>query len=297
MEPTEPEPKTSKKKQRLHLERQTRKAIRLRDAAQHEQALALQRELLEQWLELVGPEDSAVLHAKAGIASTLLALGKLEEARQLFEQALETWTRTRGPDSRQTLKATSDLAVALTALGQLSQARQMFEQVLDAQREQAEPADKNVLHTQTHLAEVLRRSGELDAAKQMFELAVQGWTERKATVQMHWVEVMRTKLHTLGARHGLARVQVALGELEAAKATYETILQKRTKKLKPTHPLTLQTALELAQLYRDVGELEAARSLAEQTLENQRQLHSEEHPDVQTTRELLDALGAAPDPA
>jgi len=100
-----------------------------------------------------------------------------------------------------------------------------------------------------------------------------------------------THVHLETLRDWAAEAQLAGGEPAGARATLEPVFERRTKRLGPTHPETLSTALILGRALLAEGEVEAAKVMFDDLLAAHRR-----DPTWKGTRDevaLLGNLGAA----
>ncbi len=141
------------------------------------------------------------------------------------------------------------------------------------------------------------RSAAID--RELFGLGAQLWSNFSGIQAAHvgWKHAHRFRTQTLPedhpdlqvARGKLALTLYALGDLHAARALFEKVLEISTKTLPEEHPFLQVARGNLALTLRDLGDLHAARALQEKVLEIDTQNLPEEHPALQVARGNLAA--------
>ncbi|PIM69423.1 hypothetical protein CTU88_25780 [Streptomyces sp. JV178] len=104
----------------------------LRAQGRYEESLALDQEVLERQLEVLGDEDDQhILMTTSSIAADLRGLGRLKEALRYDEETYERYELIYGEDHARTLSAANNLAVALRLSGEYKRARDLDRKTLE----------------------------------------------------------------------------------------------------------------------------------------------------------------------
>ncbi|MFF7258733.1 FxSxx-COOH system tetratricopeptide repeat protein [Streptomyces sp. NPDC008159] len=104
----------------------------LRAQGRYEESLALDQEVLERQLEVLGDvDDQHILMTTGSIAADLRGLGRLKEALRYDEETYERYEAIYGEDHARTLSAANNLAVALRLSGEYKRARDLDRKTLE----------------------------------------------------------------------------------------------------------------------------------------------------------------------
>jgi tetratricopeptide (TPR) repeat protein len=227
---------------------------------------------------LFGDEHNGTLAAKLDLASTYLALGKLNEAARLGEEVLEKRRRMLGPeDDPATFTTLENLATTYRGQGKMEEAAVLEEKVLDGRTRILGQEHADTLTTLANLGTIYQAQGKIVEAAVLV------------------VKVLDARMRILGAEHpdtltaiaDLGSIYQAQGQLVEATALEEKVLDGRMRILGPEHPDTLTTVANLATIYQAQGKTVEAATLGEEVLEKRRSILGEEHPATLTSMHHL----------
>jgi len=211
-------------------------------------AVALLRPLVERQ-RAEQPEDRDTLLAANLLAGVLHEQGDLDSAEPLYRFAIDGF-RARGEvQNIDLLTATNNLLMLLNSRGSRAEMVPLLEQLVVSCREARGPQHPETIGTISNLGGVLYMLGEFVRARDTFREALAafppGTDERD--------RVLQTVLSNL------CKLELELGDLEAAARHGERVLATRRQVLGPDHELTVTTAVMCADIVRRSGRLDEAR--------------------------------------
>ena len=195
----------------------------LRDQGKPEGAELLLRRVVEIDRKTLGHEHPWLAISLDNLALALARQDRHEESLRLLAEAESIHRKVRGADPR-TANCLNRQAESLAALGRLQLALQRSDQALEIVQEYYEPDDKRRLPFLLARADVLLARGEPREAETRF---------RSASDLSAGDDGNR---HRLRGLQGLARVHVALGDLEAAVSASRSAEELAEDSLPSGHP-------------------------------------------------------------
>lgn len=226
-----------------------------------EEAMQIERRVLEERIRLLGPEHRDTLTAMNNLATTMVDLGDREGARSLQQRVLDTRLRLLGPLDEQTLYAFHNLGGTLLDLGQIGDALPLLRQAYEGRRKVLGDDHVSTLISRTMLGIALWKSGDSHAA------------ERHLRETADTVERLQGPMHarTLATKASLGRILIANGKVTEAVDLLGPVVDVTRAKLgdanQTTHAAMSNYGLALALLGRHTE----ARPLLELALTGRRQ--------------------------
>ncbi len=287
----------------------------------NEDALGLQKQILEKSGEILGENHPNTLTAMHNLAWTCNMLGKYEDALKLQKLVLEKSIVVLGENHPDTLLAMNNLAEICRILGKYEDALELQKQVLEKQKEILGEDHPHTLTALSNLAATYNYLGRNEEAlglqKQVFEkykeilgkdhpetltalsnLALTysdlGRNEEALELQKQVFEKRKEILgedhpDTLIAMHNLASTYNSLGKNEEALELQKQVFEKRKGIFGENHPETLTAMNNLATTYNDLDRNEEAFELQKQVFEKRKEILGEDHPDTLTAMNNLAA--------
>lgn len=150
---------------RLDIQQNLAYVLRKRDKL--DEALRLQKETLDAYTKLYGPEHPDTLHAMNEYAGMLQDAGRLDESAAFFRGVLDVRLKRDGEENYKTRTSMNNLGLVLLNLDRLDDAQLWLQRTYDLELRLQGPAARDTLHAANHLAEVKRRTGDVDTALRM----------------------------------------------------------------------------------------------------------------------------------
>ena len=175
-----------------------------------DEVLALQEELMDDGSAALPPDHPWMQSVRAGIATSLAALGRLDEARSMAE-ALLALHAEGSPDDSVVMSARETLATVLASQGRMDEAGAMLEQAVEASARLLGPEVQLTLELRTKLAVHRFKQGRLEESRLLLEELV--GTRHQGTGQVSL------------AMGYLGSVLFHMGELTASAARFSEVLQ------------------------------------------------------------------------
>jgi tetratricopeptide (TPR) repeat protein len=226
---------------------------------------------------LLGPGHAQSVMARARLADSYTAAGRLAEALSAVEAALADRERMLGPQHPNTVAARVSAARSLEAAGRLPEAIALFEQAVAARERLFGPAHRETVSVRLQLADAYSAAGRHDDSLRLHEQTLAA------------AEHDLGPLHgaTMTARAGLAAEQLAAGLPREAVAGYQRALADRERASGSDHAETLAVRSQLASAYRFAGKLKDAFREYQRVLADRARVLGEDHPDTITARDNL----------
>jgi serine/threonine-protein kinase len=155
-----------------HLDVQQNLAYVLRKRDKTDEAIALQKQALDEFTTLVGREHPDTLHAMNEYAGMLQDAGRLDESAAYFREVLDVRLKRDGEENYKTRTSMNNLGLVLLILDRLDDAERWLQRTYDLELRLQGPAARDTLHAANHLAEVKRRKGDIDGALRLQRDAV-----------------------------------------------------------------------------------------------------------------------------
>lgn len=136
-----------------------RQAGDLADKAQqarlYSEAEKLERETVDSYLRVLGPQHPDTLASMTNLASTLDSEGRYQEAEQLQREIFEVQRRIIGAENLETLGSMNNLAYSLERQRRYPEAEKLYAEALDIQRRVLGPEHPITLLSMDNLADTL----------------------------------------------------------------------------------------------------------------------------------------------
>ena len=203
-------------------------ATALGAAGEHEEAVRIQRTVLDAENRAWGPEHSSTLSSVSNLVASLLRHGERAEAVVLLRATLAIQTRTAGSDNVGTLTTEGHLVSALCSLGEYAEAEALSRGTLEKMRRVLGRDHRETLYTSANLAASLSRQGKYTEALEI---------QRE-------VNLLRTRLlgteheHTLVSAANLAVSLTQCGQKKEAAQLFRDTLALSRRALGSTHEFT-----------------------------------------------------------
>ena len=201
---------------------------------------------------LHGAGNPATLPAFYNLALAHEVLGNLEESDRAL-QAAETILTSQSPVNARNLAWVGGLRGSLLALqGRLVESLRKFQETLGVIKERLGPDAPEVIRLRNYIGRTLIDLGDYEQARRVLS-ARGGIDDLEALV-------------ALSIQVNLGRAHHALGDVDAARSSYEGFERDAPDVLGPDHPLWGEFHGEYASLLLDLGDYAAARSHLERAL-------------------------------
>ncbi|KAJ5359549.1 uncharacterized protein N7496_011962 [Penicillium cataractarum] len=187
------------------------------------------------------------LESVSDLTITLLELNELAAAEENALRALKGREEVLGEDHPDTFVSLNILSMLRQCQGDLDSAKETCEKVLHWRTTSLGPENPHTIMTLNNLAVLQYRQGEHDLAKQTLKTVLAGEERFLGAEEGYDIQVSLSNL---------ARIYSDQGELDEAEAAYRRALKMQEKLLGPTHPATLQTVKNLADVLVQKGELD-----------------------------------------
>jgi tetratricopeptide (TPR) repeat protein len=209
----------------------------------HEEATRMLEEVLNDALDVFGPDHQRTWTHRNNLASAHHYAGDLDRAVTLHRATLADRERVLGPDHPDTLNSRNNLADSLQSAGLIAEAIALHE---DNLRRLERAFGHDHIHTLTcrnNLASACRAASDIDRSIALHHDTVAG--------------LVRTVGHlhpaTLTTRNNLAIALLMNGDFKSAVPMLEDVVAGRTHVLGPNHADTLASVQDLALARRDAG--------------------------------------------
>jgi non-specific serine/threonine protein kinase/serine/threonine-protein kinase len=290
-----------------------------RKLGRYNEALPIQRGVVETRERLLGKDDARTIASLAILSDLLGSLAMTEESVAMMRDGLERSRRTHGPEHFETLSWMSNLGTALSSQRNFAEAEPLLREALEGRRRTLGSEKKDTLvslntygtllimqgkavATEPYWREAYETSqrvlGPDDADSLVFTANMGGlMTElgRWSEAERYYLEAAAGFTRTLGAEHPntLSCLQSACfslsrqGKYAEAGEILGRILVTQQKALGPEHPSTIRTMLRIGGNLRDQEKYPEAESVLRETLELSRRALG---PDNSITLDAMAAL-------
>jgi non-specific serine/threonine protein kinase/serine/threonine-protein kinase len=161
----------------VHMKALSGLALCVQHAGRREEAIALDRELLDSSAKIEGAEAPETLNSRNTLATALAESGRLDEAESLYAENLPIQRRTLGPDHPDTLQTLLNLGSLTFEKKRPAEAEALFRQVL-AGAERSFPAGHPQIEiARSNLGQSLTAEGKCREAIPLLEVAQAGLQE------------------------------------------------------------------------------------------------------------------------
>jgi tetratricopeptide (TPR) repeat protein len=242
----------------------------LRALGRYPESFSLTEATLGSSRATLGEKEPLTLSLRTSFGADLRARGDFRAARALDEETRDFFAEESGADSPQALRLLASLALDHGLNSDYSRARDLYQQAFLRMNEVAsEMPAADVLGTWTGLAWAVRLCGNYLEARDVSEDA---WDFGRERLGPEHIQTLRsTNGYTIACRRILPAREDAL-------AITRDSFELARRLFGDSHPDTLATAINLANLLRTTGRLDEALELAELTVPRYPDAYGEEHP-------------------
>ena len=253
----------------------------LRDEGYYDSSIQLWKKALDMRTQLIGPDHTATVASKYGLAVSLGRNGNTDAAALLLEEVYSSRTRILGPNHEDTLWSKHVLAWAYR-VRRPEDAAALFTETLSSQNEVLGPEHTDTLRTKHALAIVYDRLGRREEAAQLL----------RETFDTQAKVLGREDPDTVRSENGLAFSLGHLKKFDEAATLFEELAVIRKNRLGPSHIDSLWTRHGLACAYASTGRFAEALSLLEEILGLQKRTLGDDHPMTLASKYCLAAVRA-----
>jgi tetratricopeptide (TPR) repeat protein len=234
-------------------------------------------ELTEARARALGPDAPDTVWALQGLTRVLTKLDSHVDARLAYARLYETQDRRLGPHADETLDALRGLAWELRKVGELDASRRCWQQLVETHEQIHGGRDERTVDSLVWLAEATEEMGDLEQARSI--------SERIAGPLGRLYASSRESLGeddpvTLNLTHGLGLTLERLGQLDAARNTYQTALDAYLRIQGRRGRAVADLRGHLADVARKTGDPAAAHTMYGEALAVLRKDPGPEDPDT-----------------
>jgi hypothetical protein len=227
--------------------------------------------IIEEWVQVSGPDDRHVLEAQRHLGIALRELGDYPAAFRLNQATLVTMIRVLGPEHEQTLLLTNSHGADLRARGEFEKARIHDEDSRHRHEVAFGVTDRRTLRSANNLAVDYGLISDYETA-----LTLHKETFRRTRSAGSGVSAQ----DTLAFWNGLARIVRLSGNYADAVDLGEDAFAFGVAELGAEHPWTLRTAKDLSIARRMSGATSEGLEIAEDTHAKEMRSFGPDHPDT-----------------
>ena len=206
------------------------------------EALDLQRQVLNSCMNLFGADHPRTLKAKDTLGYACLLEGRLNEARKLQEEAVDRMTNVLGANHEDTLVAVDHLGDVMSRYFDFEKSKELHLKAWNGMKNHKSlgPTHTDTLTAMDHVAQTYLRLGG-DLLEPGYDLAEQ-------VVAMRIKQSGREHPHTLLAKLTLARIKAAQDKVDEAESLIRQHLPIAARNLGENHLGTMLGRFYLAQI-------------------------------------------------
>ena len=240
-------------------------------------AAALNKRILNQKKNLLGPEHPSTLTSMNNLAGVLGSQGKYKEAERMHRRTLTLSESVLGTEHPDTLTSMNSLALVLGNQGKTEEAERILRRTLALRESILGKQHPSTLTSMNNLAGVLSRQGKYEEAERM----------HLRTLTLSESILGTEHPDTLTSMNSLALVLDNQGKTEEAERILRRTLALRESILGKQHPSTLISMNNLAGVLSRQGKYEEAERMHLRTLTLRESMLGTEHPDTLTSMNSL----------
>ncbi len=191
-------------------------------------------------------------------------------AETMYQRAIFLLETKFGKDTLDTVFPINDLAIVNYEKGDYGTAAMMMQRLLAIQQKNLPPNSPGIAASSTNLAAFLYKAGDYLKAEQLYR-------------QAQMIGESLNSKSVLGARNGIAIIQLERGDYEQAEKAWREVLQALAADTKPTNDAQMLLAAVLGNLgglYYQKGDDKQAESFWQRALTQRQQVFSPAHPEV-----------------
>lgn len=281
----------------------------LRSMARYDESFALDTEVRQEQIELLGPTFSHTLMTNGSLAADLRGLGRYAESLVVDTENYQSWSTIFGEDHSWTLAAANNLATSYRNMGDFREAIRLDEDTFQRRRT-PNPYGFYTMHSASCLGRDYRDAGEyeksvallrgvyedicrvrgadtVEAMVAQANLAVSLRSAGQAHEAMPMLnasfDYLQSKTGPTSAETEACRLSRAVNFLAvrnnaAAEAEMRSIVAAYTDKLGEAHPHTLVCLSNLSAILRAQGEMAEAQAVAQRAADELATVVGMKHP-------------------
>ncbi|CAJ1969452.1 unnamed protein product [Cylindrotheca closterium] len=249
----------------------------LRKQGKEDDAIAVFRESLNAFRNLIGEDSIQVATVCIKLAHSLQRQGNLEEALDLYKQSLQIYKKTVGLIHRDSANTFHSMATVLKQQGKLVEATDLLKQALGIFRETCGEDVLQASYAYNTLGTVYEMQDKMEDAMELYKKS------------LHIKRGIAGKAHpyvsfTLNCIANLLRKE---GDLVKALSTYQESLDSYYKSVGEGHPLVGFTCTKIANVLCDQGKPKDSKIYYEKALVVYLKVYGADHPKVAKVKEEM----------
>ncbi len=201
----------------------------------------------ERSTRVLGMDDPSTLRLGVSLGIAHRALGELDEAEAVWRTTCDAQKRTLGAEHDETLQTLNNLAVLQAMRGQLATAADLFAELLEQRQHQYGEDAPETIALAFNLGLILRNQARFDEGRELI-------TQAHEIARRHLGDPHPT---TLRIGLSLAELERMSGDPERSRTLAQQVYDARLGVLGENHPDTLLARRQLAQLDSDMSEINA----------------------------------------
>ncbi len=246
----------------------------LQSMGKYEEALELNKEVVETLVAQSGLYSSSILDAKHNIAEIYERMGRYDDALILYDEILKIKEGTLGPEHSDVLIIRRNRAFVLEGMGRYEEAMHIYNSVLEIESRVLGDMHKDTVDTKRLIARDLYRLGQYDKSLRYYGEVIEA---REKTIGINHP-------FTLSAKSEMAFVFYRKGNYHDAIQLYNEIIKDSSCILGDNHPDTLSSKSNLAIVLGDIDNYDGALKINKEILDLRKQLFGDRHPDTMTVK-------------
>lgn len=227
------------------------KTILLNTMGQFEKSLEITRHLLDQELQIFGPDHPAIAYTMANLAYITMRMGNREEAIERFHETVEKFKATLGDDHVSLGVSLSHQGSNYLELGMLDEAEQSINQSIAIHRKKLGEDHLFVSINIVKLGTIKHARNQLPDAQRFIE---QGYQRQVLKLGVDHVDLAYALMP-------LGHIQQQMGYLQEAENHYRRALELRQETLGEDHENSALSMMHLADISAQKGNVVEARQL------------------------------------
>lgn len=252
-------------------------AIAYSELHKNEEAIDLQKHILEQSLKMRGPENRESLRAMHNLAVSYRQLGQYEKAEDLMKRVVEAWERLLSPEDPDLIIPGNVLARIQADQGKYKEAERLIAKILEISMRLYGVENLATLSAMQDLSVAYLKQNKFKEAEDLIAQAIPF--------------LMKTfgpsHRRTLQARNSVAEIYFHQRKLDQAEEICMSCLNTAQKLYGPEDRTTLRITNLLALIYRGQGKPIDVSRLLRDLVESHRKLYGADHPRTLTTMSNL----------
>jgi tetratricopeptide (TPR) repeat protein len=239
----------------------------LRIAGRYAEALAYEKESVEQHMQVFGPAHTYTLRALQNFAVDHRMIGNFAEALRIDQDIVQHWRDVGGVDNRE-LEGHMNIARDLYGLGAYQAGLAVLEEWQGELHRRLGVRERRVLLAGRTLGVLQRKAGRLAEAVRTI----------RDNYKLTFDRFEQHHEYSVAAAMSLANALREVGDTAEAMSLMIGVLDRYQNNFGPQHPLTLAAMVNKAIVHRALGELDHARALDETAFRDLAEVLGPHHP-------------------